>query len=140
MSDLPDDAWAGQPVSEARLEQIRQYVRTYGLDSEKHFRVVAENMIRDLVAHLDFLERLLADADSLPDTRRSGYQDGLQEGWKMALETAAQVATDYVSTRNEQRALKAEVFISRYGGQDLDDIYRRMAAQDAPGVSRSPRP
>jgi hypothetical protein len=68
-------AIVGGPVSEERLADIRETV-----SSANMWPTVTTGLLRELIAHIAFLERILADADDFPRARRTGYADGWRAG------------------------------------------------------------
>jgi len=75
----------GQPVSEKRMGEIRAY------DAALTNPIMVPHVhLREILQHVAFLERLLADADDLPQVRRTGYADG----WKAAMSKAKVMAME----------------------------------------------
>lgn len=75
----------GQPVSENLIALAMRWRHEDSItgNGEPSWPMMLSKV--DLMDHITFLERLLADADDLPQVRRTGYADG----WRAALEAAA---------------------------------------------------
>lgn len=77
---------AGQPVSEESLAGIRAAdarIKKFVVGEETDWN---DSVRGDLLQHIAFLERLLADADDLPRVRATGYADGFGAGVEAAAE------------------------------------------------------
>lgn len=86
----------GRPVSEERLDWIRVQgaadLARYGAKKLEQAENTPYAQVYHLLQHVAFLERLLADADDLPQVRRTGYADGWRAAMSKAKEMAKEVA------------------------------------------------
>lgn len=78
----------GRPVSEDLLTRAKRWRHDTSRDNEAAWPMTLSTV--DLVDHIIFLERLLADADDLPQVRRTGYRDG----WRAAMSKAKAMARE----------------------------------------------
>jgi hypothetical protein len=94
----------GQPISDRELAQIRQYDR----EGRQHGQTDYAVQRRQLLLHIAFLERLLADADDLARTRRAGYEDGWRAGMLTAASEAEVAAAELADRGQIEGAAVAE--------------------------------